>query len=140
MYAGVMAFICLLSCASVPVERRGASQLLIVSRVYPVDLETLRDSIANRFGDARSSLRSPFRSMRVIELKPPNYTADWLSTSVDPGGFLESYKRLAAPLRVHDLLIEEPTGDLYWPSEYSTAVGALRSAADSSCTLPGSLH
>jgi hypothetical protein len=126
MYAGVMALTCLWSCSSAPVERRGAPQVPIVSRVYPVDLHTLRTSILDRFGDARSSLPSPFGSMRAIELKPPNYAADWLTTSIDRGGFLEWYKRLPVPLRVHDLLIEEPTGDLYWPSEYSMAASTLR--------------
>ena len=117
------ALVCLVSCASAPVERRGASQQRIVSRVYAKDLETLRAGILRAF---RGALPPPFQGMRAIELKAPDYPADWVAAWVDPGGFLESYRRLPAPLRVHDVLIEEPTGDRYWPSEYSTSAGPVK--------------
>ena len=119
----VMALICLLSCNSVPVERRGAAQQFVVSRVYPADLQTLRAAVLTRFADKSQPLPSPFQSMRAIELKPPNYTADWTTTWRDPGGFLERYQRIPASLRVYDLLIEEPIGDTYWHSEYSMTAG-----------------
>jgi hypothetical protein len=64
--------------------------------------------------------------MRAIQLNPPNYPADWLTTFIDPGGYLDSYKRIPGSLRDRDLLIEEPTGDLYWPSEYSAAAGPVK--------------
>lgn len=122
----LVVLICLGSCASVPAERHGDSQRLIVSRIYPADLQMFRALILDRFGDNSNALPPPFRSMRAIELKPPNYRADWFTSWTDPGGFLEPYKRLPAPLRVHDLLIEEPIGDLYWPSEYSTTAGPVK--------------
>ncbi len=122
----VMALTCVLSCSSPRVERRGPSQLPIVSRVYPVDLQTLRESALKRFGISSNTLPLSFRRMQAIELKPPGYTADWVGAWVDRGGFLEPYKRLPASLRAEDILIEEPTGDVYWPSEYSTTGGTVK--------------
>ena len=80
---------------------------------------------------------------KTIDATPERLFAAW----TDPGGYLESYKRIPAPLRVHDILIEEPTGDLYWPSEYSTAAGtvnfaggrAYRSHVGSTCAAPDRL-
>lgn len=122
----VITLIGCLSCKSVPVERRGAPQQLVVSRVYPADLQTLRAAILTRFGDKSKPLALPFRTMRVIELKPPNYPPEWLSTWSDPGGFLKPYQSMPASLRIYDLLIEEPIGDTYWSSEYLTAAGPAR--------------
>jgi hypothetical protein len=122
----VMPLVCLLSCNSVSVERRGASQQFIVSRVYPADLQTLRAAILTRFGDKSRPLPLPFRSMGAIELKPPNYPPDWIATWSDRGGFLEPYQRIPASLRILDLLIEEPIGDTYWASEYSTTAGPTK--------------
>jgi hypothetical protein len=122
----VMAQVFLSSCAPVPVERHGISQLRIVTRVYATDLQTFRVAVLNRFGDRSNPMPSPFQSMRAIQLSPPNYPPDWLTTWIDPSGYLESYKRIPASLRAHDLLIEEPTFDLYWPSEYSTATGTVK--------------
>jgi hypothetical protein len=64
--------------------------------------------------------------MIAIELRPPNYSSDWVSTFIDPGGFLEPYKRMPAGQRAQDLLIEEPTGDVYWESEYFTKAGKAK--------------
>jgi len=126
MILTVMAFSYLLSCSSVPIQRQGAPETQIVSRSYPVDLESFRAAILLRFSKSSNSSPPPFDSMRVRELNPPNYPADWLITLADPGGFLEPYKRLPGSLRARDLLIEEPIGDLYWPSEYSTTAGPVR--------------
>ena len=49
-----------------------------------------------------------------------------METWADPGNFLEPYKRMSAPQRVHDLLVEEPAGRVYWRSEYETAAGPAK--------------
>src|SRR5438105_7218292 len=116
----------LCSCSSIPVERQGAPQALTVSRVYPATLQTLRAAILKKFSGKSSTLPAPFGSMQAIELIPPNYPADWISTWTDPSGFLEPYKRLPGNLREQDVLIEEPTGDVYWPSEYSANTGQVK--------------
>jgi hypothetical protein len=46
-----------------------------------------------------------------------------VATYVDPGGFLAGYKSLPAAERSLDLLLDEPTADFYWPSEYVTGAG-----------------
>jgi hypothetical protein len=121
-----MTLISLFSCNSVPVERHGAAQQFVVSRVYPANLQTLRAAVLTRFGDKSKPLPLPFRDMLAIELKPPRYSADWIAGWGDRGGFLEPYKRIPAPVRVNDLLIEEPIGDAYWTSEYSTTGGPTK--------------
>lgn len=125
-----LALVCLWSCTSVRVERHGAPQQTVVGRKYSVDLPTMRAAILRRFArrgaEEPPTIPSPFSKMRAIVLEPPSYPADWLVTWVDPGGFLESYKRIPADMRASDLLIEEPTFDYYWTSEYATAAGPVR--------------
>jgi hypothetical protein len=115
-WAIVIIIVWLCSCGSVPVERRGASQVPVVSRVYTTEIQGVRAAV----------LRSSFRGMRAVELRPPRYSSDWAQGWVDPGGFLEFYKRIPGDLRVDDLLIEDPVGDTYWSSEYSTAGGPVK--------------
>lgn len=121
-----LAAACLWSCAHPPAERRGALQQLVTSKTFSIGLQTLRAAVLHKFTEAPHAIPLPFAKMKAIKLEPPNYPADWLATWTDPGGFLEPYKRIPGPLRVNDLLIEEPIGDLYWPSEYSTAVGPAK--------------
>jgi hypothetical protein len=104
------------------VERRGLPQERILRRVYSADLDTLHAAILKGFAGPRTS---PFQGMRAIELKLPDYPADWLLTLADRGGFLEPYKQLPAADRDRDLLLEEPTFDRYWQSEYTTAGGSV---------------
>jgi hypothetical protein len=118
--------ICLCGCANVRLERRGVPQQRVVSRTYSVDLSTLRKGIVDNFSGVLNTATMPIRSMHVIELKPPNYPPDWLVTWTDPGNFLDPYKGISAAQRDQDLLIEEPTGDLYWRSEYETATGPAK--------------
>jgi hypothetical protein len=47
-------------------------------------------------------------------------------TWVDPGNFLDHYRTLEPTARARDVLLEEPTGDVYWLSEYATAQGAVK--------------
>ena len=82
------------SCASKPVERRGPPQVAIVSRSYPQDLTTLRSIILARFKDGHSAPHG----LLARPLEP----SDSFGT---PG----------------DLLLEEPTFDQYWLSEYWSA-------------------
>ena len=129
-YSGILLMIPLLTCwcgcTNVRVERHGARQQRVVSRTYPVDLSTLREGVLKNFGGTPNPATIPIRSMQVIELKPPNYPPDWLATWVDTGRFLDPYKGIPASERAQDLLIEEPTGDVYWPSEYETAAGPTK--------------
>jgi hypothetical protein len=88
--------------------------------------DAFRAVIIDKLRGVRTTTAVPFHSMRVIELKPPNYPPDWLVTWVDPGNFLQPYKSIDASHRVQDLLIAEPTGDVYWPSEYHTPQGPVK--------------
>jgi hypothetical protein len=116
---------CLWGCANEPVARRGDPQQRVMSRSYPLDLATFREKIRAYFRELPNA-PIPFHSMVVIELKPPNYSPDWLLSWVDPGNFLVAYKQISAGDRSQDLLIEEPTGDRYWQSEYATTSGPAR--------------
>ena len=91
-----------------------------------MDLPVLRDEILDNFKAVPNATAVPFQKMKVIELKPPNYPPEWPGAWVDPGNFLDPYKAIAGPQRVQDLLVEEPTGDVYWRSEYETADGPVK--------------
>ena len=125
LLAAALALIGLVSCAP-SVARNGPAQSRVVSRAYHVDLESLRASILSRFEDRGTGLPSPFRRMRAIELQGANYPPDWLAGWRDDGDFLGPYKSIPGSLRLKDLLLEEPTGDVYWQSEYSTAGGPVK--------------
>ena len=117
---------CLGGCGGARVERRGPPQQIVVSRTYPAELETFRQAILEHFRGEQDAAMAPVSGLRAFELKPPNYPPDWLATSVDPGNFLEGYKRLPAAARARDLLLEEPTYDGYWESEYLTNTGPAK--------------
>ena len=56
--------------------------------------------------------------MQADALEPPHYAPDWSEDFADPGGYMDDYRRHSPEERARDLLIDNPTGDLYWPSEY----------------------
>jgi hypothetical protein len=91
-----------------------------------MSIDNLRSEILDQFAASRTRLPAPFDTMTASALTPPRYASDWLVTFVDPGGFLDDYKRLAPGERSSDLLLEEPTGDVYWPSEYETRAGPVQ--------------
>ncbi len=62
--------------------------------------------------------------MSLVELN--TWSDDWALTFIDPGGFLDPYRKLPAADRERDLLIEDPTGDQYWSSEYVTTSGPVK--------------
>ena len=114
------------ACRVAPVTRSGASAERVVSRVYQTSLPVVRSKILAAFA-GRVARPAPFDRMTASELKPPQFQPDWLATTVDPGGFLDAYKQLPAAEREHDVLIQEPTGNLYWPSRlHAGAEGPVR--------------
>jgi hypothetical protein len=124
--APLLATVLMAGCQGTLVVRHGPPAQRVVTRTWSAPLPTIRSSVLDTFTTKRSTLPSPFDQMAIYELRPPAYAADWLTGWVDPGGGLEDYKRLAPELRRDDLLLEEPTGDAYWPSEYATPDGPVR--------------
>jgi hypothetical protein len=113
-------------CGRAPITREGSTQLRVVGRTYASAVDGVRARLLEAFSGRRPALSDPFVEMRAFELKPPAFPPDWLTTFVDPGRFLADYKELPAELRRADLLIEDPTGDSYWPSEYRSPAGQVR--------------
>jgi hypothetical protein len=70
-----------------------------------------------------------FRVLSITEQPPPGFSPDWLVTYVDPGGYLEPYRRLAPTDRENDLVLREATGDRYWLSEYEAKGAPCRFTA-----------
>ena len=119
------------------VKRYGPPQKRVVRRTYELDPDKFRAAVLDKFRSVHYTSQAPFQStatvatvpfqsMRAMELKSPNYPPDWLVTWVDPGNFLEPYKLIDGSRRLRDLLIEEPTGELYWQSEYGTPEGPAK--------------
>ena len=121
----VAAALLLAGCRGTPVVRHGPTEERLVVRTYPRPLQTLRADVLDRFPARRSTLPGPFNQMTVKALAPPAFQQEWLVAFVDPGGFLEGYKRLPASERSGDVLIEDAIGELYWPSEYATDEGPV---------------
>jgi hypothetical protein len=86
----------------------------------------MRTRILDGFARGGGRLPAPFNRMTAAALELPQFAPDWAATAVDPGGFLAPYRQLSPAERRHDILIQEPTGDVYWTSEYSTADGPVR--------------
>jgi hypothetical protein len=108
------------ACRETSIARRGPTQQRLVTRTYGDSLVHARAKILDVFTGSRSQLPEPFRHMRANALTPPSFRPDWLTTFVDPGGYLDAYKRISPDERVDDLLLQDPTGDFYWDSEYTT--------------------
>jgi len=98
----------------------------VVSDTYSVDLPALRQAILDNFAPSPHVAEVPFHDLRAIELKPPNYPPEWISGWVDTGNFLAKYRTIPALRRSQDIMLDEPTGDLYWLSEYHSAQGPVR--------------
>lgn len=107
-------------CSGAPIIRSGPEQQRVVARTYAVSSIAARTKILDAFEQPRSALAEPFRQMTANALMPPFFSPDWLVTLVDPGSFLDPYKRMPPADKVNDLLLQEDTGDFYWPSEYMT--------------------
>jgi hypothetical protein len=114
------------ACRETPLVHAPQGDRRVVSRVYAATLPTARARILDRFATSRGAFPEPFNHMTASELTAPRFPPDWLVTSIDPGGFLVAYKQLYPADRQHDVLIQEPTGDLYWPSVYATAEGPVQ--------------
>jgi hypothetical protein len=113
-------------CRGPALVRPTSAAVPVVSASFAGSLAAVRGRILGRFGTSRAALPEPFNRMTAGALTAPQFPSDWLVTVVDPGGFLASYKRLSAADRQHDVLIQDQTGDLYWPSEYATAEGPVK--------------
>lgn len=113
-------------CGGAPIERHGDAQQRVVSRSLAAGLKPIRDSVMAGIRQTSVPSAIPFRKMRVVELKQPDYTTDWVTSFVDPGEFLKPYKDIDIRTRATDLFIEEPTFDEYWLSEYRSASGPVK--------------
>src|SRR5437868_351657 len=88
-WAVLAAAFALIACRSTPITRKGPPQERMVSRVYPVPLNDLRARIQDRYIATHESLSGGFRVLKMTEQPPPGFSADWMATYVDPGGFLK---------------------------------------------------
>jgi hypothetical protein len=122
----ILSTISFVACREGPVERKGAAQQLITERTYPIRLTSLREAILRTFAVYHPPVAPPFGSMKVTELKPPNYSSGWLVTTVDPNGFLSGYKEMDPARKRNDLLLDEPIGNTYWDSEYESSKGPAK--------------
>ena len=108
------------ACSETSIARIGPAQQRVVARSYGDSPVQARAKILDAFGGSRSQLPEPFRYMTANALTPPSFSSDWLVTLIDPGGYLGPYKLMPQDEKVNDVLIQDPTGDVYWDSEYST--------------------
>ena len=108
------------ACQDTEVVREGPTQQKIVSRVYPVAMRDLRTLVQQRYTSAQHVLPDVFRVLTLTEAPPPGFGPEWLTTYVDPGSYLDPYRKLEQSARINDLVLSEPTGDKYWLSEYQT--------------------
>jgi len=121
-------------CSGTPVVRNGPPQQRVVARSYGTTVADARRKILAAFATRPAPLPPPLSQFTATELTPPNYPSDWLAGFVDPGGFLDDYKRLPAVDKANDLLLREPTGDVYWLSDYAVA-GAEAAPVKFQCGL-----
>jgi len=122
------------ACRETPIVRRGPAQQRVVARTYGDSPVQARAKILDAFGGSRSRLPEPFRHMTANPLQLPEFSPDWLVTLIDPGGYLDPYKRMPPDEKVNDVLIQDATGDLYWDSEYTT-VDPIKRPAQFHCGL-----
>ena len=114
----LVASLALTACRDTPIFRNGPAQQRIVSRTYPRTARDLRAAILERYAQPDATRPEMFRVLSITEQPPPGFSPDWLATYVDPGGYLEPYRRIAPTDRENDLVLREATGDRYWLSEY----------------------
>jgi hypothetical protein len=106
------------ACGGPAVTRNGPPQTSDASRSWPLAVETLRSKIVAQFGHGARA-QTLFAQLSVVELN--TWQDDWAENYADPGGLLDPYRKLPAPDRGRDLLVEDPVGDVYWHSEYEAA-------------------
>lgn len=111
----------MLACHDAPITRNGPPQRRIVSRVYPMPLNDLRQTVLDRYAATHARSSDAFRTHVINKQPPPGFSSDWLGTYTDPGGFLEPYRSLPDSVRTNDLVLSDFIGDTYWPSEYEAA-------------------
>jgi hypothetical protein len=125
------------SCRSACVDRvpryanfpqRSRARAYHVSHV-PACPRDLRAAILERYAQLDATRPEMFRVLSITEQPPPGFSPDWLVTYVDPGGYLEPYRRLAPTDRENDLVLREATGDRYWLSEYEAKGAPCRFTA-----------
>ena len=114
------------ACRATPITRNGPPQQRIVSRIYPVAMDSLRAKTLDRYTATHMRLSDAFRVLKMTEQPPPGFSADWMAGYIDPDGFIKPYVDLPDSLRSHDLVLREATGDRYWTSEYQTSDGPIR--------------
>lgn len=121
----VLGFVAAASCSGPAVTRTGPEQVREVSRTVPIALETLRSAIVAQVEAARrqaATLPTPLDGVTVVELE--KWQQDWAEAYVDPGGYLDPYRKLPAGDRRRDLLLQDFISRS-WTSEYSTAAGPV---------------
>ena len=119
----VLGFIAAASCSGPAVTRTGPEQVREVARTVPVALETLRSAVVTQVtaaGRQTAALPPPLDGVTVVELD--HWQPDWAEAYVDPGGYLDPYRKLPASDRRRDLLLEDFISRA-WTSEYATAAG-----------------
>jgi hypothetical protein len=111
------------ACSGPAVTRTGAPQTHDVSRIYAAAPEAVRGALLAEFQNSTSPRPAPYTSMSIVELS--TWSSTWADSYVDPGGFLDDYRRLRPADRARDLLLQDLT-DNYWLSEYTTTSGAVK--------------
>jgi len=130
--AVLAASIVAIACTQTLVVRHGPAQRQIVARTYARTTRELRAAILDRYPKPNAAFKrdtiSPdlFHVLSITEQPPPGFSADWLASYVDPGGYLEPYRRLPVAEQANDLALTEWVGDRYWTSEYEANGRSVR--------------
>jgi hypothetical protein len=114
------------SCSQTPIHRNGPDETRLVSRTYAKPIDVVRTTILDAFATRATKLPAPFNAMVASPSTDRQYSEGWVNGYVDPGGFLDDYKSMPEAARRGDIVLDEPTGDLYWPSEYAGPDGVVR--------------
>src|SRR4051812_38843079 len=101
---------CLVACREGNVTRSGAEQTKLVAATIPVALPALRDAILKKFTTQKADLPRPFSSMTIFEAS----------------AFPDAGSGLSVDLRKQDLVLRDPTYDVYWTSEYRNQRGPVK--------------
>ncbi len=114
------------ACHSTPITRGGPPETRAVSRTYAQPVDVVRAAVLDAFARRPNDLPAPFNAMNAGTATESQYADGWVNGYVDPGGFLDEYKKLPESARRADIVLDDPTGDLYWPSEYAGPDGVVR--------------
>lgn len=118
LFGSVAGLLAAAACSETPIVRNGPAQRQIVSRTYARGARELRATLLEEYHKRSATLPEIFQILSISDQPPPGFSPDWLVGYVDPGGYLEPYRRLAHAERTNDLVLLEATGDRYWLSEY----------------------